>query len=70
MPERTITEQFLREAPEIEAFKLGLLQSGRDLANIPLQDQIPQQQVAGLSNLEQQAGPDRTPNTRRRFRCI
>ena len=55
MPETTVTEQFLREAPEIEAFKLGLLQSGRDLANIPLQDQIPQQQVAGLSNLEQQA---------------
>ena len=55
MPERTITEQLVREAPEIEAFKLGLLQSGRDLANIPLQDQIPQQQVADLSSLEKQA---------------
>jgi len=55
MPDRTITEQLVREAPEIEAFKLGLLQSGRDLANIPLQDQIPQQQVAGLSSLEKQA---------------
>ena len=55
MPERTVTEQIVREAPDIEAIKLGLLQSGRDLANIPLQNQIPQQQVAGLSALERQA---------------
>ena len=55
MSTRTIQEQVVREAPEIEAIKLGLLQSGRDLANIPLQNQIPIQQVAGLSNLEKQA---------------
>ena len=36
MPERTVTEQIVREAPDIEAIKLGLLTSGRDLANIPL----------------------------------
>ena len=55
MSTRTIQEQVVREAPEIEAIKLGLLQSGRDLANIPLQNRIPIQQVAGLSNLERQA---------------
>jgi hypothetical protein len=53
MPETTITEQILREAPEIEAIKLGLLQSGRTLANIPIQ--LPQQQVAGFAPLQQQA---------------
>ena len=54
-PETTINEQIVREAPDIEAFKLGLLQSSRNLANIPLQNQIPQQKVAGLSNLERGA---------------
>ena len=53
--DRTINEQIVREAPDIEAFKLGLLQSSRNLANIPLQTQIPQQNVAGLSNLERGA---------------
>ena len=53
--ERTISESIQREAPDIEAFKLGLLQSSRNLANIPLQNQIPQQKVAGLSNLERGA---------------
>ena len=53
--ERTVQEQIVREAPDIEAFKLGLLQSSRNLANIPLQTQIPQQKVAGLSNLQRSA---------------
>ena len=47
--DRTVQEQIVREAPDIEAFKLGLLQSSRNLANIPLQNQIPQQKVAGLA---------------------
>ena len=53
MPETTIQEQILREAPEIEAIKLGLLQSGQQLADIPVQ--LPEQQIAGFSPLQQQA---------------
>ena len=53
MPETTIQEQIIREAPEIEAIKLGLLQSGRQLADIPIR--LPEQQVAGFSPLQQQA---------------
>jgi hypothetical protein len=49
----TTTEQIVREAPEIEAYKLGLLKSGKTLADISLQ--LPTQQVAGLSALENQA---------------
>ena len=53
MPETTIQEQILREAPEIEAIKLGLLQSGQQLADIPIR--LPEQQVAGFSPFQQQA---------------
>ena len=53
MPETTIQEQIIREAPEIEAIKLGLLQSGRKLADQPIQ--LPIQQVAGFAPLQQQA---------------
>jgi hypothetical protein len=53
MPETTIQEQIIREAPEIEAIKLGLLQSGRKLADIPIE--LPTQQVAGFSPLQQRA---------------
>ena len=53
MPETTIQEQIIREAPEIEAIKLGLLQSGRQLADIPIQ--LPPQQVAGFSPLQERA---------------
>ena len=49
----TITEQIVREAPEIEAYKLGLLKSGKTLADTGLQ--LPTQKVAGLSALENQA---------------
>ena len=53
MPETTLTEQIVREAPEIEAIKLGLLQSGRKLADIPIQ--LPPQQVAGFTPFQEQA---------------
>ena len=53
MPETTIQEQVVREAPEIEAIKVGLLKSARDLADKPLQR--PQQQIAGFSGLQQRA---------------
>jgi len=49
----TITEQIVREAPEIEAYKLGLLKSGKKLADTGLQ--LPTQRVANLSALENQA---------------
>jgi hypothetical protein len=49
----TTTEQIVREAAEIEAYKLGLLKSGKTLADISLK--LPTQQVAGLSALENQA---------------
>ena len=47
------TEVISREAPEIEALKLALMQSGMDLAKQPVT--LPQQQVAGLSDLQQSA---------------
>jgi hypothetical protein len=53
MPERTVTESFVREAPEIEAYKLGLLESAKGLADIPLD--LPRQQVSDLSDLERRA---------------
>ena len=53
MPETTIQEQIIREAPEIEAIKLGLLQSGRRLADQPIQ--LPTQQVAGFAPLQTRA---------------
>jgi hypothetical protein len=48
-----ITEQIVREAPEIEAYKLGLLRSAKDLADRGVQ--IPPQLVAQLSGLQQSA---------------
>ena len=53
MAEKTIQEQIIREAPEIEAIKLGLLGSAKDLADIPIQ--LPQQQIAEFSPLQQAA---------------
>ena len=49
----TYTEQIVREAPEIEALKLGLINSAKDLSDISIQ--LPERQVAGLSSLQQQA---------------
>jgi len=53
MVERTISEQIVREAPEIEALKLGLIQSAKGLSDIGIQ--LPPQQVAGFSGLQTQA---------------
>ena len=53
MATTTIQEQIIREAPEIEAIKLGLLQDAKGLASTPIT--LPTQQVAGLSALQQQA---------------
>jgi hypothetical protein len=48
-----VTEQIVREAPDIEAYKLGLLQSAKALADKPVS--LPAQQIAGLSPLQQMA---------------
>jgi len=51
MADRTVQEQIVREAPEIEAYKLGLLKAGQTLANTPVQ--LPWQTVAGFDPQEQ-----------------
>jgi len=45
--------QTIREAPEIEAYKLGLLESAKNLSQQQLQ--LPAYQVAGFSPLQEQA---------------
>ena len=47
------SEQIVREAPEVEAYKLGLLESAKKLADQGVT--IPKQQVAGMSGLQQEA---------------
>ena len=53
MAETTRSESIVREAEAIEAYKLGLLQSGKTLADTSLD--LPDQRVAALSALENQA---------------
>ena len=45
--------QIIREDPEIEAYKLGLLKSAKALADQPIT--LPTQQIAGMSQLQQDA---------------
>ena len=47
------TEQIVREAPEVEAYKLGLLESAKKLADQGIT--LPKQQVAAMSGLQQEA---------------
>ena len=47
------SEQVIREAPQIEAYKLGLLESAKKLSEQQLQ--LPAYQVAGFSEPQQQA---------------
>ena len=53
MVERTVTEQIVREAPEIEAAKLGLLTSAKTLADQPID--LPDYQVPDFSSLQKSA---------------
>ena len=46
MAETTITEQIVREAPDIEAYRLGLIESAKALSDV--KRTLPTQQVAGL----------------------
>jgi hypothetical protein len=48
-----VVEQISREAPELEAYKLGLLKLAKERADIPVS--IPQIQAAGLSPQQMQA---------------
>jgi hypothetical protein len=48
-----VEEQIIREAPQIEAYKLGLLQSAKTLSEKPLQ--LPAYQTAGFTPLQQQS---------------
>jgi len=50
------SEQIVREAPEIEAYKLGLLSSAKSLADTPITQ--PVQQIAGMSGLQSKAIAD------------
>jgi len=51
--------EIVREAPEIEAYKLGLLKSAKQLADQPIT--LPTQQVAEMSGLHQQAAAAADP---------
>ena len=53
MAEVTTQEQIVREAPEIEAYKLGLLQLAKDVSGKPIS--LPGMQVAGLAPEQAQA---------------
>lgn len=47
------TEQIVREAPEIEAYKLGLLADAKKLADLEVD--LPVQQIAGMTDLQKRA---------------
>jgi hypothetical protein len=53
MAETTIQEQIVKENPQIEAYRIGLLESAKNLVKTPTT--IPAYQVAGLSPYEIQA---------------
>ena len=49
------TEVITREAPGIEAYKLGLMELAKNLISAPPAGGLPAYQVAGQNALEQQA---------------
>jgi hypothetical protein len=53
MAEVTTQQQIVREAPEVEAYKLGLLQLAKDVSSQPIS--LPAMQVAGLAPEQAQA---------------
>ncbi len=53
MADTTTQTQIVREAPEIEAYKLGLLQLAKERGSIPVN--IPGMEIAGLSPEQRQA---------------
>lgn len=52
MADMTYSTQYVREAPEIEAYKLGLINEARELYNQPMN--LPAVEAAGLSGTELQ----------------
>ena len=55
--------EIVREAPEIEAYKLGLLKSAKGLADTPIT--LPIQQIAEMSGLQDTAIAAASPQTGR-----
>jgi hypothetical protein len=55
MAEETIQHQYIREAPEIEALKLGLIESAKTLTGEDRELTLPEQQIAGFSPLQEAA---------------
>ena len=53
MAEQTTTTQIVQENPEIEAYRIGLLESAKKLADQPVG--LPQYQVQGLTDLQKRA---------------
>ena len=53
MADMTYSTQYVREAPEVEAFKLGMLDQAQSLYNAPMS--LPATEAAGLSGTELQA---------------
>ena len=53
--------QITREAPEIEAYRLGLLESAKNLADQRIT--VPKQMVAGMSGLQDAAIAAASPKT-------
>ena len=53
MAEPTITEQVVREAPDIEAIKIALLRDAQELSSTPVD--LPDYQVAGFTDLQRVA---------------
>jgi hypothetical protein len=53
MADITYTGQIVREAPDIEAYKLGLIESARQLSKLPMS--VPATEAAGLSPTQVQA---------------
>ena len=51
--DRSVTESIVREAPEIEALKLGLINSAKDLADQRIV--LPRQQIAGRTGLQERS---------------
>ena len=55
MPETTFQHQYIREAPEIEALKTGLIESAKTLTGEDRELTLPEQQIAGFSPFQEAA---------------
>ena len=65
MADMTYSTNYVREAPEIEAYKLGLIQEAQRLYNQPMN--VPAVEAAGLSATQVQCLPPRSFKKRRTY---